>query len=169
MKKLAVLAAIALASLNLNPSETQAKIANGAVQFNNHHYIVVNANSATWWDANEFCKTKGGHLVTITSTSEQNFVKKLIRQSGSKNNYWIGGYKDSSNTWRWVTGENFIFTSWSSGEPNNFQNQENCLAMYGDVNSQFGDWNDMRGDGFSREGDTFFGANNFGFICEWDY
>lgn len=139
------------------------------MQFNGHHYILVNSDSATWWDANDLCESQGGHLVTINSAREQDFVEKMIAHYGNKNNYWTGGYKDDDDIWCWVTDENFVFTCWAPEEPNNFRNQENFLAIYGDTHPHFGGWNDIRGDGFSRAGDTFFGEKNFGFICEWDY
>ena len=178
-KKFAAAVAVALSALSVNPPETSASISNAletsadipeeAASFNGHHYLLIDVDSATWLEAHNFCKSHGGHLATITSSDEQNFISNLIQSEGYKNNYWIGGYKDRKGTWRWITNEKFAFTAWASDEPNNFRDQENCLMMYGPSHSQVGLWNDIRSDGFSRDDDTFFLARNFGIICEWDY
>jgi hypothetical protein len=60
--------------------------------------------SMTWSEANEFCESQGGHLVTINSEGEQRFIENLIAR-GSKNFYWLGGDAGQNRQFRWVTGE----------------------------------------------------------------
>ena len=41
-------------------------------------YIRVNSSDLTWIEAEQFCESHGGHLVSITSTHEENIVKTLF-------------------------------------------------------------------------------------------
>jgi hypothetical protein len=97
-----------------------------------------------------------GHLVTITSVAESQFVIASFPEAlgGS---YWTGGYQDKrapdyrepDGGWRWVTGEPWGFTQWNRGlaqEPNNAPpGEEDCISL-----ASSGAWNDMRED--SRTG-----------------
>jgi hypothetical protein len=126
----------------------------------------------TWRRAKKFCEAMGGHLVTITSSSEQNKIESLIKK-GNKNSYWIGGYKNSVGNWKWVTKENFDYTNWDDNQPDNnsASGGEDVLMVYRNENpnatSVLGGWNDLAKDGTCGTED-FFGIENIGFICEWD-
>ena len=142
-----------------------------AVQFNNHSYQLVD-DGMTWEEAKVVCENKGGHLVVITSEEEQNFVCGLL-DNGTRNSYWMGGFKNVDGSWQWITDENFSYTNWAPEDPNNAYGNENVLMMYRNINhlysnpNQLGDWNDLRADGTFKDG-NFFGTENFGYICEWD-
>ena len=113
------------------------------------------------------CESLGGHLVTVTSAGEQDAMTGLMA-SGTKNNSWPGGYKDSG--WKWITGELFSYSSRSPGEPNHCLGHETSLRIYRTPNpmaggSGFGKWNDLNSDG-TCNGEPFFGVQNFGLLCE---
>lgn len=84
-----------------------------------------------------------GHLVTITSQAETNF---LVASGLTPAAYWIGGSQPLGQTgaatnWSWVTGEPFVYTNWETGEPNDY---------YGPASEQYlefwltpGKWNDQ--------------------------
>ena len=124
----------------------------------------------TWDDAKIFCENLGGHLVTITSQQEQNFIEKLLNQ-GNRNVYWLGGYKNKNSNWTWVTGEAFYYSKWAQGEPNGdgtaieIYKQKNPYANY----NTFGEWNDISSRGNGVRNESFFYTENYGLICEWDY
>ena len=74
----------------------------------------------------------GWHLVTITSEAEDSFVFSLIAnrdkffviETPPVAGPWLGGFQRNSTAepdgkWRWVTNENFEYTNWDGGEPNN--------------------------------------------------
>ena len=133
-----------------------------ATQFNGHYYRVYDYGM-TWNDARDFCQKMGGHLVTITSKSENELVKQLISNEHSKETYWIGGYKDENSNWSWVTDENFSYSKWATGEPNNINYRENNIEMYNSRNSKdepLGSWNDVTENVLMP---------NRGFICEWEH
>lgn len=99
--------------------------------FNGHSYY-RSTGSMSWTDARLACENMGGHLVTITSASENNFVFNTW-PSG-----WIG-FNDESieGQWRWVTGEPVLYTNWNGGEPNNAGNEDYAQFVSG------GRWNDL--------------------------
>ncbi len=103
----------------------------------------------SWSDAKAFCEQKGGHLATINSPEEQAFLKNTYPGTAG----WIGGYRDGE-TWMWVTGESFEFTSWKVDEPNNSGGNERCLHLYTEMN-----WNDLPNE------DKVYHS---GFYCEWE-
>ncbi|XP_030042855.1 lectin-like [Microcaecilia unicolor] len=94
----------------------------------------------SWVEAELHCQKliPGGHLASLHSLEEQQFVLKL-----SKNNViWIGAsdsYKD--RTFFWTDGSAWDYENWHSGEPNNFHGtREACVNSY-----YFSDdtWNDF--------------------------
>ena len=132
-----------------------------------HSYKII-YNYLSWTDAKLYAEELGGYLVTITSSGEQAFVESMISKDGIKDFYWLGGYRDMTSKFTWITNENFLYTNWNQNEPNNLDEIENRLMMYGVLLSnnivpeQFGMWNDIRNDPI-----TLF-SDNFGFIIEWD-
>lgn len=101
----------------------------------------------SWDQAKTACEAMGGHLATITSEDENDLVKTLFNEGTVP---MLGGYADSSRVWHWVTGEDFVFTSWLRGQPDNMGKNENKLNMYTNK-----DWNDTKGIDQS-------------YICEWE-
>lgn len=160
--------ACAMSGLLFSASAYAANVSYDA-KYNGHCYKIVDTGT-TWGQARAACERQGGHLVTITSSQEQSVVASLLRNKGRKNNYWLGGLKSGSR-WQWITGESFSYSHWSAGQPDNFQGRENCLSMYRNRNpyayNNLGEWNDAAPDGVCNN-EPFFGAANFGYICEWD-
>lgn len=135
----------------------------------NHKYKLFDT-SMEWDKAKEYCESLGGHLVTITSEKEQEFVTAIAKKS-KKKNIWLGAEKIS---WKftWITGEKFEYTNWNNGEPNNDYNNEDTIMMYtySGINSNGysitpGAWNDD-----SKHGRDWadYTVDDTGFICEWD-
>jgi len=95
-----------------------------------------------------------GHLATITSAAENEFLKSLpwsdlSAQFPSSHGAFIGGTL-AGDSWQWVTGEAWNYTHWYTGQPNggnatprlHYYNQWDA-ATYPD---RFGTWNDMSSD-----------------------
>lgn len=114
---------------------------------NGHWYEVVPAASYTWEQADQAARIRTwlgipGHLATVTSQEEQDFVAPLLGTA----NCWLAGYQDPTDggvadNWHWQTSENWSYINWQPGEPNDSNGEENCLMIY-----SFGKWNDSRGD-----------------------
>lgn len=126
-----------------------------------HYYEVIPADSIDWDEANtragsEELKNQwgiAGHLATLTSQEERDFVEDL-RQASGLGEVWIGGYQEPDQEepdegWKWVSEDGINDPTditdfyWHSGEPNDGNgtenNRENHLAIgrYDD-----GSWND---------------------------
>ena len=95
-------------------------------------------NSKTWTDAKVYAESLGGHLVTITDADEYALVKDLLSyRTGTK--YYIGAYWVRNDEWAWITGEDFEYAVWNSGEPNNIGSE-----IYGGIyfeSEDRTDWN----------------------------
>lgn len=104
---------------------------------NGHVYSLYEYNM-TWYDAKVFCEQRSGHLMTVTSSTEQNALQKLMNMGGT-NKVWIGATDiEKEGAWEWITGENFSFTNWNDGEPNNSSSCEH----YAHAIKSSGLWND---------------------------
>jgi len=78
-----------------------------------------------------------GHLVTLTDNAEDQFVYFTL--AGSElGNAWLGAfqnmnsptYSEPAGGWEWVTGEPFLYTNWTAGEPNNGGGTEAYLGYW---------------------------------------
>ena len=150
-----------LMSVTIYGNSDAASIPEDASRHHGHHYKVYNF-SLVWNEAEEFCENMGGHLVTITSDSEQRFVHNLILERGHKEYYWLGGYRTEYGTWRWITAEQPVYSNWAEGQPDNYRGIEDVLMMYRSDNYhnrvRSGQWNDTNHNSIQ----------DFGFVCEWE-
>ena len=109
--------------------------------FNGNAYELITA-SLNWDDARAAAEARTyggapGHLATITSPGEDNFIFNAFDPTLSS---WIGGIQPLGNVepaggWTWITGEGFAYTHWIAGQPDNLQDA-NALLLTG------GGWSD---------------------------
>ena len=108
-----------------------------AQEFSNHTYQAVSGNY-TWHQARADAESRGGHLATITSQAELDYVRDLGVLPSVP--YWLGATDEAQEgTWVWVTGELWSFSLWSPGEPNN-QGPEDYLTAAASANHSWNDW-----------------------------
>lgn len=123
------------------PADIAAQAA-AVISWNGHTYARFEQELA-WEDAEAFCEKAGGHLMVITSEAENIVAEKLI-QNGDHDTYWLGATdKNWEGAWKWVTGEDFSWTSWQSGQPDNSTNSDEVGENYLEISSwNSGEWND---------------------------
>jgi len=138
----AVLAALALAPANADP-----------LYFNQtgHYYEAVDSSSVNWVTANATAESLSyqgmpGHLVTITSQAENDFVSNTVLANVTWRYHWIGGFQPAGSQepgggWVWVTGETWSYSHWNGGEPNN-NGSEDAALIYSGATPYRGYWND---------------------------
>ncbi len=112
---------------------------------NGHGYeLVLAPGGITWHDALTAAEAMGGHLATITSAEENAFIVNML--GIGQDPFWLGGFQEPgtgepNDEWEWVTGEEWDYTNWAGGEPNNSSwGNEDALAFAFFAN--VGEWND---------------------------
>lgn len=111
----------------------------------------------TWADAEKFCKSKGGHLASVTNEDIHKYIwsktlttwrDKWGYERTSRRSFWVGGTdQEEESRWLWSDGSAWNFTKWASWpyqQPNSFYPTEDCLLIY-DEWAQNG-WNDRHCD-----------------------
>ncbi|XP_022088512.1 macrophage mannose receptor 1-like [Acanthaster planci] len=92
----------------------------------------------TWSEADAFCNNHGGHLTSIHSFAENDYIRS--HTSPVNKNYWIGlREKVAGGVHIWSDKTEFYYDNWNSGEPNDHAGEEKCVEMY----PTSGKWNDM--------------------------
>jgi hypothetical protein len=123
---------------------------------NGHYYEAVFFDGGiSWKDANNFAQASvylgvAGHLATITSQAENDFITNNILGSFDQGlpRYWLGGYQpidapEPATGWRWITGETWAFTNWPPSYPNDPTGNEDLLDMFSHPAAPYrGTWND---------------------------
>lgn len=141
---------------------------------NEHYYeaVAFSTSYLSWWESKAEAEGMSylgaaGHLATISSAAENEWVWINL---GEPHTYYLGGYQlDGSNEpdggWVWVTSEDWIYSNWAPGEPNNSSSgpsgSEECLQFIG-PSSVPGQWNDA-----DFENLEYGGAG--GYILEYEY
>ncbi|MHC4251684.1 MAG: PEGA domain-containing protein [Planctomycetota bacterium] len=135
-----------------------AGVPDEALEFGGHLYMLYDVQ-VSWPRAKALCERMHGHLVSVTTHEEHEFLLSLCRNKAR--NVWLG-FTDSrrEGSWMWVTGEKLTYTRWRPGEPNNWGGNED----YGVLEARVSDSPDKSGmwiDADSKK-PRFF-------VCEWDF
>merc|ERR1712227_275795 len=101
----------------------------------------------TWFQAEQFCHSKGGYLAEIQSAEETNLVGSVLNQ---ESDYWMG-LNDLASPGHWSWQHSFqpmTWSNWENGQPDNADGSERCVEIVGmghgwrwydaDCNSQHG-------------------------------
>jgi hypothetical protein len=117
--------------------------------FAGHHYFLC-VKLMAWKEAKEYAESVGGHLATITSKEENDWI---IQTFSPLLNYWLGGTdEDEEGKWKWITGEEWKYSLWYKDQPDNYKGNEHSLQIWSN-----GFWNDN------------LSERPFYFLIEWDH
>ncbi|MFC1672323.1 Ig-like domain-containing protein, partial [Planctomycetota bacterium] len=99
----------------------------GALLFDGHYYHFP-GTWPNWQSAQADSAVLGGHLATISSVEEDEFVWRL----GGYMNFWIG-LTDAAQegVFEWVNDEDVTYTNWSPGEPDDWGYEDYGVYWYG--------------------------------------
>eukprot|EP00588_Corethron_pennatum_P034413 CAMPEP_0194347560 /NCGR_PEP_ID=MMETSP0171-20130528/106058_1 /TAXON_ID=218684 /ORGANISM="Corethron pennatum, Strain L29A3" /LENGTH=231 /DNA_ID=CAMNT_0039114827 /DNA_START=747 /DNA_END=1438 /DNA_ORIENTATION=- len=110
--------------------------------YNGFEYLATE-ELRTWKEHEEAAIEWGGHLASILSQEEQDFVVDLETLDKG---YFIGGERIAGHasgggreTWKWIDGSPWKYTKWYTDEPNNFDGAENHVML----KRLDGSWNDV--------------------------
>ncbi|MBM3723432.1 MAG: hypothetical protein FJW50_03760, partial [Actinobacteria bacterium] len=145
------------ADISMRIGITEEPGTNSFYDANSGHYYEYVSTGLAWTAARTAAEGRTkfgmtGYLAMITSEAENNFIKGETTAT----NIWIGATDAATEgTWIWdgatgankptVTGSNAgssaAFQSWASGEPNDYNHNEDCaVTNWGGLN---GNWNDL--------------------------
>jgi hypothetical protein len=110
----------------------------GGVAWGGHTYVLSD-RASNYWEAERQAMALGGHLVSITSQAEEDWVYSTFLSRRGRT-FWIGLNREYEGGpfARWRSGEKYAFSAWNPGEPNNAGGHEACTHIL-DNNR----WNDL--------------------------
>ena len=158
---------------------------------NGHSYEVIADSVSSWAQADAAAQAAGGHLVTITSADENQFVDRLLISSDAPTgSYWMGlrrsGAGATGDFQAWTTGEKLDYTNWTAGVPDDWMGVEDVASILwthgiagaastaaasdASTFSRRGQWNDLADSGFPHPGGNPTQADLLrgGFVVEKD-
>ena len=101
-----------------------------------HVYVYqLTPDSQSWQASQEFCQNWGGNLAMHGVKTLEN-RKKIIEMMSINIAFWIGGNDIASEgNWIWINGGRASSSElvWMSGEPNNVDGNEDCVAVIGNT------------------------------------
>jgi len=130
------------------------------------HFYERNDTFLSWHDAETYAESEGGHLATIGSQAEQDFIWSNFQLNGTVETFdafiWLGGTDEvQEGVWKWVTGETFwigpssghpvnnAFTYWTDDNPSDTGTGQDYLAFFpaswnhGGQPNLYGWWDDF--------------------------
>ncbi|MGN1442629.1 MAG: lectin-like protein [Acutalibacteraceae bacterium] len=154
-------------------SAASLNIPSGAKYYNGHMYYLYKSE-ATWTKAKKLCESRGGHLVTITSKGENDFVASMVKGDDA---VWIGIYqKDKNSSFKWVTNEKVSYKNWLvyinetpyKAPQYVISDKENYGALYND-----GTWENRLNESLKaaidyNDSGWVYDNSIQGYICEWE-
>ena len=119
-----------LARVPTNGSDTNLVIEAGPFlnRATGHYYYLL---GSTNWTTSEFWATQlGGHLATIETANEENWVYDTFADYGGTNrNLWIGLTNDAFGNFGWISGlTNVAYTNWAAVGTNNCSGSD-CWSL----------------------------------------
>ena len=160
-KSLLLIMFVSLLLSNAEAAPIQWDVASGG---NGHYYEFVGSPGITWESAKLGAESRTfqgiqGHLATITSNDENNFILNFTPGYNSNHYAWLGGIYNGE--WSWITGEEWDYTKWCSGCPTSPDSRP-YLFKYYSIHYDLPDWgsasnsrvNPLRMRGYLVEYDT---------------
>ncbi|XP_041648237.1 neurocan core protein-like [Cheilinus undulatus] len=105
-------------------------------KFHGHCYRYFSQRH-TWEDAEKDCREHSGHLASIHSLAEHNFIRGM-----SHDNTWIGlNDRTVEEDFHWTDKTDLLYENWRENQPDNFfAGGEDCVILIAHEN---GKWNDV--------------------------
>lgn len=151
---LGLLAAPAMASRTATPAVVQTATWGG----NTYHLL----SEAGWEDSEAVAVGLGGHLVTVDSLAENQFLASTfgatadsLASGGGTVSLWLGlNDRVAEGSYVWSGGQAVLYTNWISGQPQNSMSDEDYAGLM--VSDLAAGWHDVVAD--LRFNDRTFGV-----------
>ncbi|CAJ0601816.1 unnamed protein product [Cylicocyclus nassatus] len=93
-------------------------------------------------DAERLCRTVGGHLTSIHTSTENSFVGELAKSGIAPEKCcelatWIGLTRPDipNSNWTWTDGTEVDFLAWAPKQPDDFRGVERCTVLNSDAHA----------------------------------
>lgn len=108
--------------------------------FQDHCYLAISGypeSARSWYNAEDYCRSKNATLASILSSSEEEFVSKLVKPIMFTDDIWIGLHSlTEPGKYQWSDGSKLDYQIWDS----NRLSSNKCVALRKD-NGQWKDKN----------------------------
>ncbi|RVE65935.1 hypothetical protein OJAV_G00121150 [Oryzias javanicus] len=110
----------------------------GYLLYGNYCYHLETEDVKNWQDAEDHCSRQQGHLASIHSQEELSFLTAhMVGQA------WVGlNDIKSENQFVYTDGTPADFLPWAPGQPDNWQDNEDCIHLRGHSHAEPGLFND---------------------------
>jgi len=96
---------------------------------NEAHCYLWGNEKKNWTAAEDFCRGEGGHLATVNTNATKEFVLEGLARK-NLNWTWIGGSDiENEGVWKWTDCTPWEPVFWAPGQPDNTQNNQDCLTL----------------------------------------
>ncbi len=144
------------------------------VQFGNSYYAYISDEAVSWNDASAAAGAStfmgvNGHLATVTSSAENDFLLSIAPTLAFPQAVWLGGAVDAGGAARWAVGPEagqlFSFSNFGGAEPDD--GPSNVYMNIGPAIAGIltGQWGDAAG-GLSG-GSSGGGGSSLGYFVEY--
>ncbi|MEI9962917.1 MAG: kelch repeat-containing protein [Limisphaerales bacterium] len=124
---------------------TSAAVISGPVQNPNNGHFYYLLGEKTWTASEAEAVALGGHLATVRSQTENDWIYMQFSNFGGVNRgLWIG-LNDAAQegTFVWVSGEPVSYLNWGSGEPVNQNGLDDYVHLFWPGDPRASHWNDQ--------------------------
>ncbi|USO00012.1 MAG: hypothetical protein H6810_04950 [Phycisphaeraceae bacterium] len=102
---------------------------------NGHRYALTDT-PAPWTATEAFAASRGGHLASVNTTEENEFLRQaFLTGAGAGEDFWVGftcpaplDFLNPDN-WEWVDGSAVSFTNWRPGQPDFWSAEDRYIAV----------------------------------------
>ncbi|XP_007252805.3 macrophage mannose receptor 1 [Astyanax mexicanus] len=111
----------------------------GYLLYGNYCYHFEAEMSKTWQEAEAYCVSQSGHLASIPNQETTSFITAHMPRSS-----WVGlNDIDQEGQWKWTDGSAITILEWETGQPDNWQDNEDCVHIRGTEHWETGKLNDL--------------------------
>ncbi|KAH8325905.1 hypothetical protein KR067_009932, partial [Drosophila pandora] len=98
------------------------------IEIGTRYFYIEEDFRVTWFTAVEWCRDKGGQLAVIQNEEELNAINAKLDPNSS---YWLDindlAYEGQYESW--TSGKRAPYLKWWDGEPNNSNENEDCVLL----------------------------------------
>ncbi|XP_054626127.1 C-type isolectin Sp-CL4-like isoform X1 [Dunckerocampus dactyliophorus] len=125
---------------NIELEECESDVC-GVYRLNENSCVKVLTIEKDFANAEQTCRIFQGNLVKVQNADEhKKLLCMMLRLFPFRLHYWIGALRENDDFY-WADGSGKVeFAPWRPGQPDRFNNEENCVWMN---SGTWGPWNDV--------------------------